>query len=279
MKDLPMKYKTLVLTGKYAALSIISFITLTPLVWTLLSTLRYGVVQNRSFFPSLSELTLKNYIEIFQDGMVFIYIRNSLMYGGLSAALCVFIGLMAGFSLSRYKLPGKKIILTGFILIMMIPVLVLLVPLYFMFAKLNFLNRAALIIIYAAGNTPFCVWLNKTYIDSIPRELDEAAYLDGCTKLQTLKHIIFPLSLPASFSTLIIIFVNGWNELIFALIFLDRVQFRPITSGILGSLGRYVNEVYKMNSFAIIACVPILILFFVFQRYIMGGLTAGAVKE
>jgi ABC-type glycerol-3-phosphate transport system permease component len=236
-------------------------------------------VQNRSFFSSPNELTLKNYIELFQDGMVFIYIKNSLMYGGFSAVLCVFIGLMAGFSLSRYNIPGKKIILTGFILIMMIPVLVLLVPLYFMFAKLNFLNRAALIIIYAAGNTPFCVWINKAYIDSIPRELDEAAYLDGCTKLKTLKHIIFPLSLPASFSTLIIIFVNGWNELIFALIFLDRIQFRPITSGILGSMGRYGNMVYKMNSFAIIACVPILVLFFFFQRYIMGGLVAGAVKE
>ena len=274
-----MKHRTLVLTGKYTALMIISFITLTPLLWTLLSTLRYGWVQNKSFFPSLSELTLANYIELFQEGMVFTHIKNSLMYGGYSAILCVFIGLLAGFSLSRFDLPGRKIILNGFILTMMIPVLVLLVPLYFVFAKLNFLNRTALILVYTAGNTPFCVWLNKAYIDSIPRELDEAAYLDGCTKLQTLKHIIFPLSLPASFSTLIIIFVNGWNELVYALLFLDRMQYRPITSGILGSLGRYGNEVYKMNSLAIIACVPILILFFFFQRYIMGGLVAGAVKE
>ena len=274
-----MKHKTFVLTGKYIILAIIGFITLTPLLWTLLSTLRYGRVQNKAFFPSLNEITLDNYIELFQDGMVFTYIRNSLMYGGLSAILCVFIGLLAGFSLSRFNLPGKKIILNGFILTMMIPVLVLLVPLYYVFAKLDFLNRTALILVYAAGNTPFCVWLNKAYIDSIPRELDEAAYLDGCTKILTLKHIIFPLSLPASFSTLIIIFVNGWNELIFALLFLDRVQYRPITSGILGSLGRYGNEVYKMNSMAIIACVPILLLFFFFQRYIMGGLVAGAVKE
>ena len=274
-----MKHRTLVLTAKYIALIIISLITLSPLLWTLLSTLRYGIFQNKSFFPSLNEITFKNYIELFREGMVLPYIRNSLMYGGFSAILCVFIGILAGFSLSRFDLPGKKIILTGFTSTMMIPGLVLLVPLYFVFAKLNFLNRASLILVYAAGNTPFCVWLNKAYIDSIPRELDEAAYIDGCTKIDTLKHIILPLSLPASISTLILIFVGGWNELIFALLFLDRVQYRPITSGILGSLGRYGNQVYKMNSFAIVACVPILILFFIFQRYIMGGLTAGAIKE
>jgi multiple sugar transport system permease protein len=201
------------------------------------------------------------------------------MYSSFSAVICVAFGVLAGYSLSRYKLPGKKLILTGFIVVMMIPALVLLVPLYFMLARINFVNRAALITIYAAGSIPFSVWLNKTYIDSIPHELDEAAYIDGCTKLKSLLHIILPLAMPGCFSSLIIIFVSAWNELIFAMTFLDRMEYRPITSGIIGAIGQYGNQLYKMNTFAIIACIPILLLFFFFQRYILGGLVAGAVKE
>jgi multiple sugar transport system permease protein len=274
-----MKRKHTILLCKYAVLVIITIITLTPIFWTALSTLRTGIATNRSFFPSINEISLKNYVDLFNERNVFRFIKNSLMYSSFSAVICVALGVLAGYSLSRYKLPGKKLILTGFIVVMMIPALVLLVPLYFMLARINFVNRAALITIYVAGSIPFSVWLNKVYIDSIPHELDEAAYIDGCTKLKSLLHIILPLAMPGCFSSLIIIFVNAWNELIFAMTFLDRMEYRPITSGIIGAMGQYNNQWFKMNTFAIIACIPILLLFFFFQRYILGGLVAGAVKE
>jgi len=250
-----------------------------PILWTLQSTLRpWGEVLGGPLLPSLESLTLQNYIDVFRRGQIFTFLRNSTMYGGFSAILCATISLLAGYSLSRFDLPGKKYILSSFVFVMMIPVLVVLVPIYFMLVTINFANRVALVLIYAAGNTPLVVWLSKTYIDSIPKDLDEAAHLDGCNKYQTLRYIIFPLATPVFISAIIIVFVNGWSELMYAMIILDRVAFRPITSGILGALGQYGNQWDMLNTMAMLASLPVLILFLFLQRYFIGGIVSGSVK-
>jgi multiple sugar transport system permease protein len=121
--------------------------------------------------------------------------------------------------------------------------------------------------------------VNKTYVDTIPEQIDEAACIDGSSKLQSLWHMIIPLALPGYVSVFIIVFVNGWNELVFASVLLTRMQWKPITTGILGLLGQYGNNWGALNTAAFLSCLPVLAVFFLLQRYFVGGIVAGAVKE
>jgi multiple sugar transport system permease protein len=265
---------------RFAAVTLLTLIALTPILWTILSTLRPTELLIRgSLFPYLSELTFKNYRLIMEKSYLLAYMYNSFLYSSLSALASTVVGVAGGYGLSRFVFPGHKFILNMFIVIMMIPILVVLVPLYFILAKAGFLSPTALIIIYAAGNVPFSVWVNKTYIDSIPEQIDEAACIDGSGKLQNLWHLILPLALPGYMSTLIIVFVNGWNELVYASVLLTRFQWKPITTGMLGLLGQYGNNWGAMNTAAFLSCLPALVVFFLLQRYFIGGIVAGAIKE
>ena len=161
---------------------------------------------------------------------------------------------------------------------MMIPALVVMVPLYMAFSKLKLLNPTGLVMIYAAGNVPFCMWLIKAFIDTIPREIDEAAYIDGCTKFMTLRHIALPLSRAGLASAFIIVFVNSWNELMYAETFLNNIWLKPVTSGILLWKGSHGTDWAGLNTAAIFACVPILCIFFLLQDYFVNGLVAGSIK-
>ncbi len=265
---------------RFAVVALLTLIALTPILWTILSTLRPSELLIRgSLLPRLSEFTLKNYQQIIEKSYLFNFMYNSFLYSSLSALAATAVGVAGGYGLSRFVFPGSKLIMNLFILIMMIPILIVLVPLYFILVKAGFLSPTALTIIYVAGNVPFSVWVNKTYIDTIPEQIDEAACIDGSGKLQSLWHMIIPLAMPGYVSVFIIVFINGWNELVFASVLLTRMQWKPITTGILSLLGQYGNNWGALNTAAFLSCLPVLAVFFLLQRYFVGGIVAGAVKE
>lgn len=272
--------KKIALIARYIALVIVTILMLTPIVWTLISTLRpSNDLIMGSFLPKLSDFTLESYITVLENGDFFTYMGNSVYYAGGSALICALFSLLGAYSLSRFDYPGRKVLQLAIVYIMMIPVLMVLVPLYFIFSKMSALKPSSIVIIYAAGNIPFCMWLCKTYLDGIPKELDQAAAIDGCGRLKCLLHVITPLAVPCIISGVIIVFVNGWNESIYASVFLARNDWKPVTAGILSlGTGKYANNWGALNTCSIIACLPVMVLFFALQRYFIGGMVAGAIK-
>nr|WP_269585879.1 carbohydrate ABC transporter permease [Roseibium sp. Sym1] len=264
------------LTVDLPMLAILAF-TLGPYLWMLLTSL----TSEKLLFtegPSFAGATVENYIRLFST----VGFLTNLVHSFIIASGTVLVGLSlsvtAAYSFSRFSFRGKRYLLLQFLVINMFPVVLLILPLFVMMRVLGILDtHLALIIANATVAIPFSVWMMTSYMNGIPRSLDEAAMTDGCSRLGALWRVVLPLCTPGIIATGIYIFITAWNEYLYALT-LGGQNVRPITVAIQTLIGEYEVEWGLLTSGGIVGAMPATILFLIVQKRLISGLTQGAVK-
>ena len=208
-----------------------------------------------------------------------ITLLNSLLVASAVTVIALAVGSLASYALIRLRFPFQRPLLIGILGTRMIPEISLVIPLYLFATRFGLFNsRGILIITYLSFALPFAIWLMAAFFDTIPIELEDAARIDGCNRLEILWRIILPISAPGLVSTGLFVFLTAWDEFFFALILTSTVAAKTVPVAIAEFTGRYVVDVGGMMTGGVLAAIPPVLLALIFQRYIVSGLTAGAVK-
>lgn len=258
-----------------------SIFFLYPIIWVFSLSLK-TVPELFALPPKLlpEHFSIENYIHVIMNTQILVNLWNSLYIVILTAIGTLLITLPAAYAFSRISFKFKKSILFGILIFQMISPLVIVIPLYRYFGKLGLLNNhLALILVYIAINVPFATWYIKGYLDTVPKSLDEAAIIDGCSRLQILKKIHIPVAIPGIISISLLIAVQSWSQFVVPFILLDDGSKFPISVGLvnLQSTTEAVTTHY-LAAACIIGVLPTIITFILLQRFIVSALTEGAVK-
>ena len=251
-----------------------------PAVWILLTSLKTETELIRSPITYLPDTpTLANYVTAFTAQPILRFMANSLIVAGASTVLCVLVGALAAYALTRLRMPYRNAILAVLLAVSMFPVISLLVPLFKAMRELGLLNTyLALILPYAVLSLPVCTLVMAAFFQDIPADLEAAAMVDGCSRVGALFRVVMPLSAPGVFTAAILAFVNAWDEFLLALTMMNRVSMRTLSVGITLYQGEFAFPWPLMSAALIIAVVPICILIALFQERVVGGLTSGGIK-
>ena len=228
--------------------------------------------------PSFSGATIENYIRLFKTVGFHTNLMDSLIIASGTVVVGLTVSVTAAYAFSRFRFRGQKILLLQFLLINMFPIVLLILPLFILMKNLGLIDtHLGLIVANSTIAIPFSVWMMTSYINSIPKSLDEAAMTDGCTRTGALWRVVLPLCVPGVIATGIYIFITAWNEYLYALTLGGR-NVRPITVAIQTLIGEYQVEWGLLTAGGIIGAMPATILFLIVQKRLIGGLTQGAVK-
>jgi multiple sugar transport system permease protein len=231
--------------------------------------------------------TLHNYINVLVPGSATsevartfkVTLQNSLIIASSVTIISLVFGSLAAYALVRIRFRFSNLLLIGIIGTRMIPEVSLVIPLYILATRLHIFNtRLVLIATYLCFALPFAIWLIAAFFQTIPNELEDAARIDGCSRIRTLVQIIIPVSAPGLVSTALFVFLLAWDEFFYALIFTSTIAAKTVPVAIAEFTGRYVVDVTAMMTGGVLAAIPPVIMALIFQRYIVSGLTAGAVK-
>ncbi len=251
-----------------------------PAVWILFTSLKTESELMRlpiTIWPSAP--TLGNYTRVFTDQPIMTFMWNSLAVAALSTMLCVTVSALAAYALVRLRLPAPNLILSILLAVSMFPLISLMVPLFSVMRDLSMLNTWwALIFPYAVLSMPVCTLVLISFFQDIPRDLENAAMIDGCTRVGALWHVVIPLTAPGVFTAGILAFVNAWDEFLLALTLSPRVASRTLPVGITLYQGEFSFPWPVISAALIVAIVPICILIAIFQERVVGGLTSGGMK-
>lgn len=269
-------YKSLL----YLAYIGIAAFFLYPLLWVL--SLSFKTVPelfgNIRFLPNA--VTLDNYLYVLWKADIFRYLMNSVVLVTFTIVGAVCISVPTAYAFSRFNFRFKQGIVFSILFFQMISPLVICIPLYKYFSKLHLLNSIpALVVVYIALMLPFTTLTVRGYIDTVPRELDEAATIDGCGKLRTLLKVVLPVIVPGLISTVLLIIIKSWSQFIVPFILLDDAKLLPISVGLvnLQSTTDTISTHY-LAAASMIGIIPTIIIFVFLQRFIVSAMTAGAVK-
>jgi multiple sugar transport system permease protein/raffinose/stachyose/melibiose transport system permease protein len=222
--------------------------------------------------------TLDNFKVAFDPTFVR-YGLNSLFVAILTTAVTMFFAIFSAYAFSRLQFPGRRVILVIIIMTQLLPLAVLIVPMHRIMSGMGLLNTyPALIIAYLTFTVPVAVWLLRGFIASIPYEIEEAALIDGCTRLQGFLRVILPLSVPGITATATYVFFVTWQELMFASAFTITKDMRTLPIGVLDFIGERVTDWGGLMAASVLVCVPVFLLFLFIQKQFITGLTRGALK-
>jgi multiple sugar transport system permease protein len=254
--------------------------TLAPLYWMLATSLKenseiYGNAV--TFWPS--KPTLDNYRILFEETNFLTYFRNSLIVAAATTFLSLIIAALGAYALTRLKFPGRRFFASALVYTYLMPSSLLFIPLLIIIRGVGLQNTLeGLVFSYLGFTVPFCTWLLMGYFMSIPIELEESAMIDGCSRLGVLFRIVVPLTLPALAVVAFFSFTLSWNEFIYASVLVADVDVRTIPTGIPNFVVEDVFFWGPMMASTLISSLPPLIVYFLFQRFLITGLTLGAVK-
>ena len=267
-----------ILTTDLPVLLIVIF-AMAPFAWMVLTSLTpTAVLSATGVSVSPSGWSFDNYLRLIEQTSCLKNMLDSLIIAVGTVVVGLLVAVTAAYALSRFRFPGRKVFMLQFLLINMFPIVLLILPLFVLFRKLNILDtHFALILANATAAIPFAVWMLTSYVGAIPRSLDEAAMTDGCTRLTALRRVVLPLMIPGIISTGIYIFITAWNEYLYALTLGGR-NVRPVTVAIQTLIGEYQIEWGLLAAGAVVGALPATLLFLIVQRRLIGGLTQGAVK-
>jgi multiple sugar transport system permease protein len=231
--------------------------------------------------------TLQNYLDIIFPSAAAssvprtyaIALLNSIKIASAVTLICLLLGSLAAYALVRIPFKFNRVIQVGILGTRMIPEVSLVIPLFILASSLELLNKPiVLIIAYMTFALPYAIWMMAAFFQTVPIELEEAARLDGCTRLGILMRVVVPISVPGMISTAMFVFLLAWDEFFYALIFTSTLAAKTAPVAISEFIGRYAVNVTGMMAGGILAALPPVILGLIFQRYIVSGMTAGAVK-
>jgi multiple sugar transport system permease protein len=231
--------------------------------------------------------TLQNYLDIFFPNLAAstvprtfaISLLNSIKIASVVTIICIFFGSLAAYALVRIPFKFNRSIQLGILATRMIPEVSLILPLFIIASSLQLINKPiVLIITYMSFALPYAIWMMAAFFQTVPVELEEAARLDGCSRLGILFRVVMPISVPGLVSTAMFVFLLAWDEFFYALIFTSTLASKTAPVAIAEFVGRYSVNITGMMAAGVLAALPPMILAFIFQRYIVSGMTAGAVK-
>jgi len=234
----------------------------------------------RTIVPWPAEVSASNFVSLFGDQPFARWLLNSVIVSAATTVLGVFLACTAAYAFSRFRFPGRRAGLMSFLVSQMFPGTLMLIPLYILIVKVLGLGSSyiGLVVVYAITAIPFCVWMLKGYFDTIPRELEESAIMDGASAATVFFRIVLPLAKPAVAVTALFSFMTAWNEFIQAATFMDKETMYTAPVGLRFFVGGFTQEWGYFSAGAIITAIPIVVLFLFLQKYLVSGLTAGAVK-
>jgi multiple sugar transport system permease protein len=253
-----------------------------PVAWHAVSSLKGPselTITPSTLLPQ--EPTLSNYEELFERRPFLRYYLNSFTIAAMSSLVCVLSASLAAYRIARIRGRLRSVIRSGLLVIAFFPPIIFLFPLYELVRVAGLVNHPwALILPYAALNLPFAVWLLTGSFEQIPYELEEAAAVDGLTRLDTFRVVIAPLAMPAIVTAAILVFIFSWNEFMLALTFMNLDSQKTVTVGVATLSGAFAYQIPwgQIAAGVIASSLPLVLLAIVFQRKIVSGLTAGAVK-
>lgn len=277
--------KTLQLCAIHGALTIACMVTLYPVLWVLKLALSPTDDLLLSANPIPDAVTTANFKAVLlasDSAGRWIFGRQLLASLTVSIATTLVgltLAVTAAYSLSRLDFPGKDRSLKLLLVTQMFPAVLALIPIYAILQFFGLLNSlTGLVLVYSTSSLPFCIWMLKGYFDTIPRDLEEAAFMDGASPGQALWRVVLPLARPALAVTALFSFMTAWNEFILAATLLNDSTLFTLPVGIQRYIGEYRAEWGKFAAAALIVSTPVTVLFFALQRHLVGGLTAGGVK-
>jgi multiple sugar transport system permease protein len=251
-----------------------------PAVWILLTSLKTEVELVRNPITYLPHnATLQNYVQAFTDQPLLKYLGNSFAVALLSTAASLVVAAFAAYAIARLNLKRRQLILTCIIASSMFPLVTLLVPIFETMRALNLLNTyTALVLPYIVLNLPVCTLVLVSFFQSIPKDLENAAMIDGCTRLGALWKVVVPLAAPGVFTAGILAFVNAWDEFLLALSLNSSAAMRTAPVGITLYQGEFTFPWPIISAALIVTIVPVAVLIAIFQERVVGGLTQGGLK-
>jgi arabinogalactan oligomer/maltooligosaccharide transport system permease protein len=269
----------------HAVLMVATAATLYPILWVLKMALSPTQGWGGSASPLPRAVTLQNFRDVLSahdaagHWLFGHQLVNSLVVSIATTIVGVALACSAAYALSRFRFPGRGTSLQAFLVSQMFPGVVTLIPLYVLLDRLGLLNRlAGLLLVYVTTAIPFCVFMLKSYFDTLPRELEEAVLLDGGTRFDAFFRVALPLARPAIAVTALFSFLTAWNEYIVAATFMNDPMSFTLPVQLQRYVGDYSVEWGHFAAGAVLVSVPVMALFFALEKHLIGGLTTGAVK-
>lgn len=253
-----------------------------PFYWMVVSSfksLEELFLNPANLWLDITKIDFRAYRDVFIEHGFARYFINSAYVSIATVILSVILATMGGYAVTRFEFRGQRLMSLSILLIYMFPAIVLVIPLYVMFSKMGLRDSIhALILVYMAQTLPVSLYMLRGYFLTLPREMEYAGLTDGCSRLGVIWHIVIPLTAPALASVALYTFMIAWNEFLFVFLFIDTPEKFTLSRGVVQlSESVHLSKQLVMAA-SVLATVPILILFFLFERYLVRGLTAGALK-
>ncbi len=267
--------------ASYSILLIMTCLIIIPILWMISTSLKSeDAIWDTPIEVIPSDPTLFNFKSLWSTHPFLQYLKNSLIVVSTSTVISVAVSTFAGYGISRFKFRGRSTYMAFLLATQLFPSIMLLIPYYKIFMTLGLIdNITALIITYVSFTIPFCTWMMRGYFAGISKDLDQAASIDGAGRIRVFTSVILPIAWPGVAATAIYAFIAGWNEYLFALTFLNTDTKKTVSLGIGQLIGEYRILWGELMAGALYALVPMIVIFIFFNRYLVSGLSAGAVKE
>ncbi len=253
-----------------------------PLYWAFVSSIKPDrdlFEKNPTFIPR--RITFENYVKVFKERPFHVNIKNSIIVAGVTTILSLAVGSLSAYSIARIKFRGKKIVMSLILSVSMFPQISILGSIFLILRALKLINTyTGLILPYTAMNIPLTVWVLQNFFRELPKEIEEAAFIDGASKFRTLWSIVLPMSAPGLVATGLLTFIASWNEFLFALTFMQRPNLYtvPVAIALFKGASQYEIPWGQLMAAAVVVTMPLVILVLIFQNRIIAGLSAGAMK-
>jgi multiple sugar transport system permease protein len=265
----------------YSALIMAAAIMMFPVAWMLTVSVRPNVEVMKippQWIPTI--FTLAPYAKVLGSSRYLRTFANSYLVALVVTAVSLFIGALAAYALARFRFRGQRSVIMFLIVTQMFPLVLLCIPYFRIVVRLGLYDTlTSLILVYTTFTLPFCILMLRSYFVQIPKEMEEAAMVDGCNRLGAIVRTLLPLSFPALVGAGLYTFLLAWNEFLFAVVLIESWEKRVITMAIYSLLAEFVTEWSMMMAFSVLASAPLVVAFIFLQRYVVQGMTAGAIKS
>jgi multiple sugar transport system permease protein len=265
----------------YGLLIVAIAIVFFPLLWMLTVSVRPNIEVTKmppDWIPQV--FTLEGYLKIFGSSRFLVVFLNTMVISLLVTVLSLFLGAMAAYALARFRFAGQRAVLMFLITTQMFPLVLLCIPYFRIFITLGLYDtRTSLVIVYLTFTLPFCILMLRSYFLNIPRDIEEAAMVDGCTRLGAIFRTLLPMSYPAFIGAGLYTFLLAWNEFLFAVVLIESWENRVLTMAIYSLMAEFVTDWNTMMAFSVLASLPLVVAFIFLQKFMVQGMTAGALTS